>query len=283
MSKFMDRTATVHQSGRDSRHISLRGISAVRQILIFPGSKGGVGKTTVMVNMAKALCRNNHRVGIIDTTGSAELLLASSPLTESSSQKPPQRAGISIISLYHLTAPQLKPVLTTEEIKSKLLEVFDQSAWGNTDFLFIDLPSNHMELALYLAEILPGSKFLLVTTPAPVALAELRQDIRQLASHQISPLGLIENMSFFMCDHQTDPIELTGIFSAGGGQRVSAETMIPLLATLPISKELCAAAEAGQTVIEHSPHSDAALFYNDLAKQLVATLQSLAQLNNESC
>ena len=272
MSKFMDRTISVDQTAHDNPEISMRGLSAVKQVLVFTGSKGGVGRTTTVVNLAKTLVQQGLRVGIIDTSGSAELLLASSPVTESTSQKPMERSGISIVSFFHLKQSQLKPPLSTPTIKNILLETFDQTAWGKLDFLFIDLPSGNMELALFIGKILPESKFLLVTTPPAIALAELKQDIHLLEKHQITPWGLIENMSYFVCEHSLNPLELLGIFSAGGAQRISGETTIPLLATIPINLDITSAAEAEEPVYEQCPSSEIIAFYHSLAEQILSKL-----------
>jgi ATP-binding protein involved in chromosome partitioning len=154
-------------------------------------------------------------------------------------------------------------------LKNKLIEVCDQTSWGKLDFLLIDLPSGNMDLALFIGKNLPACQFLMVTTPAVPAIAELRQDIRLLQMHHITPLGLIENMSFFIGSNSADHLELIGIFSAGGGQRVCQETSIPLLATIPISLDIAAASEAEKPVYEHCPESEVLPYYLSLTKQLL--------------
>ena len=269
MSKFMDRTINANQAFQREEEVSMRGISGVKQLLVLAGNKGGVGKTTITVNLAKALVEQGYQVGIIDTTGSAELMLELSTFSESTSQKPPQRSEISIISFYNLKGPRIKPPKSTAELKEMLLDSFDQTAWGTLDFLLLDLPSGEMELALYLGKILPEAKFLLATTPSTLAIHELNKDIQLLKNHQITPLGLIENMSYFVSDLPQDPLELVGIFSAGGGQRISQETGIPLLTTIPLNTDIATATEAERTVSEYHPGSDAASFFQELAEKIL--------------
>jgi len=271
MSKFMDRTATVHREEEAYAETPLRGIAAVSRILVIAGSKGGVGKTTVAVNLAKALADQGCRVGLIDTTGAAELLLDTlrelSP-RETRSQKPPEVAGINIVSLSHLETSALSSPAQAEASKEELLEIFDQKAWGNLDFLLLDVPSGNQDLVLFLAKTLPESDIIMVTTPAAMAVAQIRQDILRLKAHKVHPLGLIENLSYFMCGHHSDPVELFGIFSAGGGQRLSKETNLPLLMTIPACLEISEAEERGAPVSTLAPDSEAAGYFRTLAEQL---------------
>ncbi len=267
----MDRTNNVDPSVDRGHKISMRGTSGVQQVLVFSGSKGGVGKTTTMINLAKTLKLQNFRVGIIDLTGSAELFLSASTCSESTSQKPRELSGISIVSQVHLKQNKITPPASTSHLKNWLLDIFDQTAWGKLDFLFIDVPTGNMELALFLGEILPRCLFLPVTTPAKASISALRQDIRLLQAHQLSVHGLIENMSFFICEDSENPLELIGIFSAGGGQRISEETKVPLLCTIPIMTDISIATEEEKPVCEQFPDSDALAYYQDLAHQVLPT------------
>ena len=285
MSKFMDRTTSLRRHQPQQIPLTARGIDAVQQVIAVTG-KGGVGKSTLAVNLATALAQAGHKVGLLDAdlTGvSIPLMLGLEQLEEQTIKRglPVSSCGISVMSASLLDQAGQEFVSAEAGTGQLLYWLLDRIHWGELDYLLIDLPAGSDEPLLSLARLHPATNLLPVTTPQRISLANVRHSLDLCRQVNLKVLGLVENMSYFMCEHRTNPIEIFGIFSAGGGQKFSEEYHLPLLATIPIEMAIGQAAETGIPVTIAAPESPAAAIFRQLADSLAASLPVRPEIKSE--
>ncbi len=230
---------------------SLRNIS--RKIAVMSG-KGGVGKTTVSVNLAAELAWRGYSVGILDTdiTGPnvprATGLIGSQVLLEGNKIMPVNGPlGMKVISLGFMVSDE-DAIVWRGPMKAKAIkELIENTYWGDLDFLVVDLPPGTGDEPLSVMQLMPLDGVIFVTTPQVIALMDVRRAIRMAKLMNVRSLGLIENMSYFMCGG-----EKMRIFGEGGGRKLADEEGIPFLGEVPIDPELTELTDEGKPVIlEH--------------------------------
>ena len=249
----------------------LRGIKKVKKFLAVASGKGGVGKTTVAVNVALALAKLGYKVGLMD----ADVYGPSVPIMldiegdmnhEDDMILPMEKYGLRIMSL-GLTAGQNEAFIWRGPLVSKMIhQLLDQVNWGDLDYLVIDLPPGTGDPSITIAKALPRCSILMVTTPQKVALADVRRSIELFHKTGQTIVGLIENMSFFSSGDSTQPIE---IFGHGGGEQLSKETDIPLLGALPIDIELGRGGDSGVPLMVSEPDSSTGTIFQTIAREVV--------------
>lgn len=218
----------------------LKGIEKVKHFLAVASGKGGVGKTTIAVNVAIALVKQGYKVGLLDADvygPNITLMLDISGALEQQDKMilPKAKYGLRILSL-GMTSEKNETFIWRGPLVSKMIhQLLDQVNWGELDYLVIDLPPGTGDPSIAITQAIPHCSILMVTTPQEVALADVRRAIGLFRKTGQVIVGLIENMSYFLCDHSAKPIE---IFGHGGGEQLSKETGIPLLCALPIDLEL---------------------------------------------
>ena len=255
-------------------------LPGIRHIIAVGSGKGGVGKSTVSVNLAFALQQLGYRIGLMD----ADVLGPSipgmlglptgQPPAESADQKmvPAQRYGLKTISMGMFTGDD-NPAILRGPMVGKYLKMFVGSVqWGSLDYLILDLPPGTGDTQLTLAQSVPLSGAIIVTTPQDVSLKIARRGLRMFETVHVPILGIIENMSTFTCPHCGTG---TDIFRGGGGDRMSRELGVPFLGTIPLDPDIVTCGDQGRPLVLDKPDSSAAQVYLAIATQLNDQLQGL--------
>jgi ATP-binding protein involved in chromosome partitioning len=254
-------------------------LPGIRHIIAVGSGKGGVGKSTVSVNLALALQQRGLRVGLVD----ADILGPSIPgmlgiptgeppeMTADSRMIPAQRYGLKVVSMGMLTGDD-QPAVLRGPMVGKYLKMFVAGVqWGELDCLILDLPPGTGDTQLTLAQSMPLSGVVIVTTPQAVSLKIARRGLRMFEKVQVPILGIVENMRSFSCPHCG---ETTDIFRYGGGEQMSAEIGVPFLGALPIDSEVVTCGDEGHPIVVAQPKSVSARVYSAIADALLAQLQT---------
>lgn len=248
----------------------LKGIEKVKHFLAVASGKGGVGKTTIAVNIALALVKRGYKVGLLDADvygPSVPLMLNLSDALDKEDNLilPQEKHGLRIVSL-GMTAGQNEAFIWRGPLVSKMIhQLLGQVKWGELDYLVIDLPPGTGDPSIAIAQALTDCSILMITTPQEVALADVRRSIGLFHKTGHTIIGLVENMSYFLCDHSTKPIE---IFGHGGGEQLSQETGIPLLGAIPIDLELGRGGDTGIPLMISAPDSSTGTVFQSIAEKL---------------
>ncbi len=259
--------------------VSADKLPGIRHIIAVGSGKGGVGKSTVSVNLALALQQLGARVGIVD----ADILGPSIPgmlgiptgeppaQTPDGKMIPAERHGLKVVSMGMLTGDD-KPVVLRGPMVGKYLKMFVGGVqWGPLDYLILDLPPGTGDTQLTLAQSMPLSGVVIVTTPQAVSLKIARRGLRMFEKVQVKILGVVENMRTFTCPHCG---ESTDIFSHGGGERMSQELGVPFLGALPLDADVVTCGDEGRPIVADQPTSVSAKVYAAIAAALVEQLQA---------
>lgn len=262
-------------AGRDA-------LPGIRHIVAVGSAKGGVGKSTVAVNLALALRQRGVRVGLVDAdvlgpsvpgmlglaTGDA------SPPTQGGKIAPAERHGVQVMSMGLLTGDDAPAVLRGPMVSKYLRMFIGAVAWSPLDYLLLDLPPGTGDTQLTLAQSVPLSGALIVTTPQDVSLKITRRGVRMFEKVHVPILGIVENMSTFSCPHCG---ETTDIFRHGGGERLSERLGVPFLGAIPLDADIVTAGDEGCPITASRPDSPIGLAYAWIAKALAAELRDRAQ------
>jgi ATP-binding protein involved in chromosome partitioning len=272
------------RGGKQEREIPFASPTSLTKVYAVASGKGGVGKSSVTVNLAAALAAAGQRVGLLDAdiyghSVPRMLGVTTRPTQVEQMIMPPTAHGVATISSGLLKKGN-EPLPLRGPILHRLLQQFLADVyWGDLDVLLLDLPPGTGDVAISAAHLVPGSELIVVTTPQ-LASAEVAERAGSLAAqlHQ-RIVGVIENMSYLPCPHCGERVE---VFGAGGGQAV-ADTLtrmtgapVPLLGEVPIDTQLRAAADAGVPLVLSNPDSPAALLLRKIAEGLAGRQRSLA-------
>ena len=254
-------------------------LPGIRHIIAVGSGKGGVGKSTVSVNLALALQQLGAHVGIVD----ADILGPSIPgmlgiptgeppaMTPQGRMIPAERHGLKVVSMGMLTGDD-KPAVLRGPMVGKYLKMFVGGVqWGSLDYLILDLPPGTGDTQLTLAQSMPLSGVVIVTTPQAVSLKIARRGLRMFEKVQVPILGIIENMRAFTCPHCG---ESTDIFRHGGGEQMSQEIGVPFLGALPLDADVVTCGDEGRPIVVDQPTSASARVYAAIAAALVAQLHA---------
>jgi len=251
-------------------------VSGVRNILLVSSAKGGVGKSTVAVNMALALAYEGARVGILD----ADIYGPSQPLMlgvagqkpvskDGKSFEPLEAHGLQMISIGSLIDIEQPMVWRGPMVTQALNQLLFQTNWRDLDYLIVDMPPGTGDIQLTLSQKVPVSGAIIVTTPQDIALADALRGLRMFEKVKIPVLGLVENMSSFVCPGCG---EATPLFGDGGGVEVARQNDLPLLAKLPLDIRIRRETDSGSPTVVTEPDSPLGLAFRDLALHTVARL-----------
>ncbi len=255
-------------------------IPEVKHTIAVSSGKGGVGKSTVAVNLALALRETGARVGLVDV----DVYGPDIPLMMGARGKPGmfenriipvESYGIKLISIGFFVAPGEAIVWRGPMIHSAVQQFLRDVLWGELDYLIFDMPPGTGDAQLSLSQVIPLGGVVMVTTPQDVALLDVRKALAMFKKLNVPILGVVENMSDFVCPHCG---HRTPIFGEGGGSKIAAETGVPLLAQIPIDPETRKGGDEGQPILIRQPDSLQAAAFRKLAATVADRVSTLSVL-----
>ena len=256
-------------------------VPGVKNVIAVGAGKGGVGKTTVAVNLAVALAQMGSRVAMIDgdiygPNVPAMLGLDTQLVADEQGRIVPAEAfGIQVVSMGFMTSDDSAVIWRGPMLHGAIQQFFRQVAWTDVDYLVVDLPPGTGDVALSLSQSVPVSGAIVVTTPQKVALSDTRRAVRMYQKLNIRTLGLIENMSSFECP--SCGVE-TDLFGRGAGEDLATEMSVPFLGRLPIYRPIRIGGDTGRPIVVAEPDSAAARAFRAVAEQAAAQV-SIASYN----
>lgn len=249
-------------------------IPDVKHVIAVSSGKGGVGKSTVAANLACTLAMMGAKVGLMD----ADLYGPNIPMMMGSTTGPEQKDGkivpvethgVKLISMAFLV-PEEAPLVWRGPMVHQYLQAFFRDVlWGELDYLLIDLPPGTGDVQLSLSQMVPLAGAITVTTPQEVSLYDVRKGMAMFQKVNVPLLGIIENMSFFLCGHCG---ERTDIFSHGGGERAASKLGVPFLGNIPIDPAIREGGDSGHPIVVANPASPQAAAFKKIAQKLVNEL-----------
>jgi ATP-binding protein involved in chromosome partitioning len=246
-------------------------VEGVRNIIAVSSGKGGVGKSTVAVNLAVSLALDGARVGIMDADvygPNVPIMLGAAearPQVDVNKLIPIEAYGVKLMSMA-LLQPGDKPMIVRGPILHGLVKQFlTDVKWGELDYLIVDMPPGTGDVQLSLAQLVPVQGAVLVTTPQNVAIADVRRALRMFETVAIPILGIIENMSYFVAP---DTGTRYNIFGEGGGSRLAEMYHVPLLGTVPIGIEVREGGDNGVPVVVSHPDSPQAQAFRRVSEEV---------------
>jgi len=255
-------------------------LPGICDIIAVASGKGGVGKSTVAVNLAVALAQRGGRVGLVDADvqgpsipGMLGLPFGQPPeATSDGRMVPAERYGIKAVSMGLLRNDDNPAILRGPMVSKYLQMLVAQVDWGQLDYLILDLPPGTGDTQLTLAQSLRLSGVIIVTTPQDVSLRIARRGLRMFQTVNVPILGIVENMSTFTCPHCGSD---TDIFGEGGGRQLSAELDVAFLGAIPLDVDIVTGGDGGRPIVLERPGSAAAATYLEVADALDTQLQGL--------
>ncbi|AGF48111.1 chromosome partitioning ATP-binding protein [Candidatus Kinetoplastibacterium oncopeltii TCC290E] len=261
---------------------NIRSLPSVKNIITVSSGKGGVGKSTLAVNLALSLSVLGANVGILD----ADIYGPSIPIMLGIFDKPNilDNGNIAPLVGHGLQANSIgfmfdhnSPAIWRGPIMSKFIEqLVNQTEWYNLDYLIIDMPPGTGDVAITLASKVPVIGSVVVTTPQDVSLIDVRRCLSMFKKLNINVLGIVENMSFNIC---TKCNHKEYIFGTGGGQRLAKQNNIPLLGMIPLDNRISKQSDSGFPIVIEDPLSDIAKSYLDIALKISISVASLPREN----
>lgn len=246
-------------------------VPGVRNIIAVSSGKGGVGKSTVAVNLAVSLALDGARVGLMDADvygPNVPLMLGASnlrPEVEGNKLLPLEAHGVRLMSMAVLK-PGDEPMIVRGPILHGLVRQFLADVkWGELDYLIVDMPPGTGDVQLSLAQLVPVQGAVLVTTPQEVALADVRRALRMFETVSVPILGVVENMSYFVAP---DTNQRYNIFGEGGGERLAEQYGVPFLGGVPLGIDVREGGDQGTPVVIGHPDSPQAMAFRRVAEEL---------------
>jgi ATP-binding protein involved in chromosome partitioning len=260
----------MHQPG--TRPAGPQPIPGVNAIIAVGSGKGGVGKTTISVNLAIALAQLGHKVGLLDADvygPNVPLMLGTSATPRVVGEnriEPLEKYGLKVISVGFLN-PGDKPLIWRGPMLHQLIRQFlEQVAWGELDYLVVDLPPGTGDVAISLIQTVPLTGAVVVTTPSDVSLQDGRKAIEMFRQVKVDIVGMVENMSAFTCPHCHQEID---IFSKGGGARTAQQFGIPFLGAIDLDPDVRKGGDSGAPVAVAGESSAHAKPFFDFARRVI--------------
>jgi ATP-binding protein involved in chromosome partitioning len=272
------RSASAPETGRPP-------LPGVKNVIAVGAGKGGVGKTTVAVNLALSLARCGSKVGILDGDiygPNVPIMLGiSAQLTTNADRQivPAEKYGVQVISIGFLTNDDAPIIWRGPMLHGAIQQFFKEVAWKDLDYLIIDMPPGTGDVALSLSQTVPVVGAIVVTTPQQVSLADSRRAVRMYQKLSIPTIGIVENMSYYACPnchHEAD------IFGHGGGETLATDLGVPFLGRLPIYQPIREGSDMGVPLVVAEPASLAAKAFLTVAERTAAQVSIAAHKSAEA-
>jgi ATP-binding protein involved in chromosome partitioning len=253
-------------------------LPGVDVILAVGSGKGGVGKTTLSVNLAVALAKMGHKVGLLDADvygPNVPLMLGVTGqprMVGENRIEPMQAHGLKVISVGFLN-PGDKPIIWRGPMLHQIVKQFlSMVEWGHLDYMIVDLPPGTGDIALSLVQNVPLTGAVVVSTPSDVSLQDARKAIEMFRQMKVDLVGVVENMSFFTCPHCNHEID---IFSRGGAENMAKQYGVSFLGNIELDPEVRKSGDGGKPVVlegENSPHAKSIF---EFARKVVARVTEI--------
>lgn len=254
-------------------------LPGIKSIVAIGSGKGGVGKTTMAVNLAIALAKLGYRTGLIDADiygPNVPLMMGSSKqprVLENNQIEPIEAHGVKVISIGFIS-PGDKPLVMRGPMLHQIIRQFlQQVAWGELDILLIDLPPGTGDVVISLVQTVPLTGAVVVSTPSDVSLQDARKALEMFHQVNVEVLGIVENMSHFTCPHCHQEID---IFSRGGAERTAKQFNLAFLGSVELVPEIRHGGDTGMPVALAGPESAQAAQFYAIASHLVERAQAQA-------
>jgi ATP-binding protein involved in chromosome partitioning len=274
-----DLPVSVALSARISAHAVQRGLvplPGIRNVVAVASGKGGVGKSTVAVNLALAWAAQGARVGILDADiyGPSQPIMlglaGERPTSADGKRLRPLRAhGLAAMSIGFLVDPEQPMVWRGPMVTSALNQLLGDTEWGELDYLVVDMPPGTGDIQLTLAQRVPVAGAVIVTTPQDISLADARKGLRMFEKVNVPVLGIVENMSIHVCSNCG---HAEHIFGSGGGAKMAAQYGVQLLGELPLDAHIREEADGGRPTVVAAPGTPRADAYLGMARRTAGEL-----------
>ena len=260
-------------------------LPGVKNVIAVGAGKGGVGKTTVAVNLALALARCGSRVGILDgdiygPNVPIMLGLTNTQLTTDGKQiVPAEKHGVQVVSMGFLTSDDAPVIWRGPMLHGAIQQFFREVAWKDLDYLIVDMPPGTGDVALSLSQTVTVVGSIVVTTPQKVSLADSLRAVKMYQKLNIPAIGIVENMSYYACPnchHEAD------IFGHGGGERLATQLDVPFLGRLPIYQPIREGSDTGVPIVISEPGSVAGRAFMTVAERTAAQVSIAAHKTAEA-
>jgi len=252
----------------------LKPLEQIRNIIAVASGKGGVGKSATAVNLALALQADGARIGVLDAdiygpSMPRMLGVKGQPQTVGNRIVPQQAYGLQVMSIGFMVEEDTPMIWRGPMVTSALQQLLTETNWESLDYLVIDLPPGTGDIQLTLAQKVPVSGCLIVTTPQDIALLDARKAVQMFRKVEMSVLGIVENMSTHICSKcgHEEPI-----FGSGGGARMAEQYGVPLLGQLPLDLHIREDLDNGRPTVVSAPDSEITSRYRDVARCVAARL-----------
>lgn len=256
-------------------------LSQVKNVIAVASGKGGVGKSTTAANLALALAREGARVGVLDADiyGPSQGIMFGIPAGTRPGVKdekyfvPVESMGVKVMSMAFLASDETPMVWRGPMASGALLQMLTQTAWGELDYLVVDMPPGTGDIQLTLSQKASVAGAIIVTTPQDIALLDAKKGIEMFRKVNIPVLGVVENMAMHVCSNCG---HIEHVFGEGGGERLADLYEVDLLASMPLSMAIRMQCDGGEPTTVADPESQIAMVYQQLARTVGARLSVAA-------
>ncbi len=255
---------------------TVQGVPGVRTIIAVASGKGGVGKSTTAVNLALALRNLGNKVAVLD----ADIYGPSMPrllglkqkpdVIEGKMMRPLEAFGLKVMSIGFLVEEETPMIWRGPMVMSAITQMLREVAWGDVDIMVVDMPPGTGDAQLTMAQSVPLAGSVIVSTPQDLALIDARRGIAMFRRTEVPILGIVENMSTFVCPHCGTRSD---IFAHGGAQHEAERLGVPYLGEVPLAIPIRETSDAGRPIVVAEPNGTHAEAYLSIARRLVATLE----------
>jgi len=269
---------SINMSSKIVAHAVQRGVQLlpqVKNIVAVASGKGGVGKSTTAVNLALALAAEGASVGILD----ADIYGPSQPMmmgiegrpesADGQTMEPLENFGVQVMSIGFLVDPDEAMIWRGPMATQALEQLLRQTNWRELDYLIVDMPPGTGDIQLTLAQRVPMTGAVVVTTPQDIALIDAKKGVKMFEKVGVPMLGLVENMAVHVCSNCG---HVEHIFGADGGKKMAAEYGMPYLGALPLTLQIRVQADSGRPTLVAEPDSDVAAIYRAVARQVAVAI-----------